>query len=74
MNLSKVFGDVLRELRKDANISQEELADMANLDRSYISILERGLKQPSLQTIFILSNSLKITPSKFIEKVENAYK
>jgi transcriptional regulator with XRE-family HTH domain len=74
MNLSKVFGDVLRELRKDANISQEELADMANLDRSYISILERGLKQPSLQTIFSLSNSLKITPSKFIEKVENAYK
>ncbi|MBS2212223.1 helix-turn-helix transcriptional regulator [Carboxylicivirga mesophila] len=73
MSLNKIFGDVLRELRKNAQISQEELADLANLDRSYISLLERGIKQPTLQTIFSLSSSLSISPSNFISKVEKRH-
>ncbi len=73
MSLNKAFGDVLRELRKSERISQEELADLANLDRSYISLLERGIKQPSLQTIFSLSKSLKIAPNQLILKVEITY-
>lgn len=66
----KVFGNVLRELREANNISQEKLAEYCELDRTYISLLERGLRQPTITTIFKLSQALNISPSELIEKVE----
>lgn len=66
----KIFGKVLRELREDKKISQEKLAEFCDLDRTYISLLERGLRQPTITTIFKLAHALKTTPSKMIEKVE----
>jgi transcriptional regulator with XRE-family HTH domain len=64
------FGFVIRSLRKSKNISQEQLADTCDLDRTYISLLERGLRQPSLSTIFSLANALSVTPSELIKLVE----
>jgi transcriptional regulator with XRE-family HTH domain len=64
------FGFVIRGLRKSKNISQEQLADVCNLDRTYISLLERGLRQPSLSTVFSLANALSVTPSELIKLVE----
>jgi transcriptional regulator with XRE-family HTH domain len=46
--LIKIFGQVLRELREKENISQEKLAEYCELDRTYISLLERGLRQPTI--------------------------
>lgn len=73
MRLQEVFGKTLRNLRTSAGLSQEALADECGLDRTYISLLERGLRQPSLKTIFTLSQSLKIVPSVFISLVENEW-
>lgn len=70
MNLEKAFGQILKSLRGSAKISQEALALECGLDRTYISLLERGLRQPSLKTVFTLSAYFKITPSQFIELVE----
>lgn len=67
----EVFGKVLRELREANYISQEKLAEYCELDRTYISLLERGLRQPTITTIFKLAKALNISPSKLIEKVEN---
>lgn len=64
------FAIVLKELRTENKISQEKLADFCNLDRTYISLLERGLRQPTLKTIFKISHALGILPSEFIRKVE----
>jgi transcriptional regulator with XRE-family HTH domain len=69
--LFKIFGQVLRELREDKKLSQEKLAEFCDLDRTYISLLERGLRQPTLTTIFSLSKALDIKPSKMIEKVQS---
>jgi transcriptional regulator with XRE-family HTH domain len=68
----EVFGKVLRELREANHISQEKLAEYCELDRTYISLLERGLRQPTITTIFKLAKALKISPSKLIEKLENS--
>jgi transcriptional regulator with XRE-family HTH domain len=68
-----IFGKVLKELRTDRRLSQEKLAEYCNLDRTYISLLERGLRQPSLTSIFKISHSLNISPSDFIKKVEVQY-
>ena len=65
-----VFSKVLRELRVKNNLSQEKLAELCDLDRTYISLLERGLRQPTLSTLFKLSSALDTKPSKFIELVE----
>jgi transcriptional regulator with XRE-family HTH domain len=70
LDKTTAFGFVTRSLRKGKNISQEALADLCNLDRTYISLLERGLRQPSLSTIFSIAKALSTTPSSFIRLVE----
>jgi len=67
----EIFGKVLREMRVENHISQEKLAEYCDLDRTYISLLERGLRQPTISTIFKLAKALNISPSSLIEKVEN---
>ncbi len=66
----EVFGKVLRELRETNKLSQEKLAEYCELDRTYISLLERGLRQPTITTIFKLAKALNVSPSRLIEKVE----
>ena len=63
------FGHVIRELRNQQNISQEKLALISDMDRTFISLLERGLRQPSLKSILRLSESLKIRPGELIDLV-----
>ena len=70
----EIFGKVLRELRDGNNISQEKLAEYCDLDRTYISLLERGKRQPTITTIFKLAKALNISPSEMIAKVEQQVK
>jgi transcriptional regulator with XRE-family HTH domain len=71
-SLEKAFGNVLRRLRQERGLSQESLGFESGYHRTYISILERGQKSPSLQTIFNLSKALKIEPAELIKLVESA--
>lgn len=73
LSLETTFGKVLKYLRIKKNISQEELAFQSNLDRTYISMLERGTSQPTIGTIFALSKALKIKPSFLVNLVEKEY-
>lgn len=68
--LESIFGNVLKEIRTAKKISQEKLAEFCDLDRTYISLLERGLRQPTLTTIFKISKALEMSPSDLIKKVE----
>jgi transcriptional regulator with XRE-family HTH domain len=70
MKLEQAFGQILREYRKKANLSQEKLAQESDLDRTYISLLERGLRQPSIKTVFKLSTALKIPSTEIISALE----
>lgn len=67
----KQFAKVLQELRHKSGLSQEELAERCNLHDRYISFLERGLRQPTITTIFKLAKALDITPSALIKEVED---
>jgi transcriptional regulator with XRE-family HTH domain len=68
----EAFGQILRELRGKKGLTQEKLALEANLDRTFISLLERGLRQPSLTTIFDIAAILRIPTSHLMELVEEA--
>jgi transcriptional regulator with XRE-family HTH domain len=67
---SAAFGVVLRELRQERNLSQEALALEADLQRNYISLIERGINQPTITTIFKLAVALGIKPSEIVTRVE----
>lgn len=64
------FGMALRRLRKERNLSQEELAERSGLDRSYISILERNIKLPGFITILSLASGLGMKASEFLIEIE----
>lgn len=66
----QAFGQVLRELRKGAGLTQETLALDAGLDRTFISMLERGCRQPTLQTLLTLARCLGVPASEIVAKVE----
>jgi transcriptional regulator with XRE-family HTH domain len=64
------FGEVLKELRNKKKLSQDELATDCGLDRTYISLLERGQRQPTLGTLFKLAGALGVTPSSIVKQLE----
>ena len=68
--LEQSFGIILREKRKDQGFSQEALALEAGIDRNFVSLLERGLNQPSLSTVFKLANALNLKPSDLVMDLE----
>ena len=74
MTIEEAFGEAIRELRKANQISQEKLAEVSSLDRSFISLLECGHKQPSLITIFQLAKAFNLSASKIVSLVEEKIK
>jgi len=64
------FGEILKELRKKKKLSQEELATDCGLDRTYISLLERGLRQPTLGTLLRLAEVLGVSASSIVKQLE----
>ena len=59
-DILKTFGDKIRELRKEKDISQEELAYRANLHRTYIGMIERAEKNITLINIEKIASALEV--------------
>ena len=70
MAISQVFSRQLKISREASGLSQESLADRANLDRTYVSQLERGLKSPTLTSLEKIADCLKISPEKLIRDTD----
>jgi transcriptional regulator with XRE-family HTH domain len=62
------FGRVLREARRQKGLSQEELAGDAEFDRTYPSLLERGLRTPTLTVIFQLAKVLEVSAATLVTR------
>jgi transcriptional regulator with XRE-family HTH domain len=65
--VSVALGQKLKELRIKANLSQSELAFDCELDRTYISLIERGLANPSLWTLATIAHGLTVTLSDLLD-------
>jgi transcriptional regulator with XRE-family HTH domain len=70
MNLQRKFGLVLKELRLEKGLSQESLANQSDIDRTYISDIEKGERNISLKIIERLSETLQISLSELFKKIE----
>ena len=71
--IQRAFGMVLRRVRKEAERSQEDLALESGLDRTFISLLERGLRQPTLTSLFALATSLQVEPHVLVRETEREF-
>lgn len=71
MDITKEIGSRIRFHRKNKNLSQEELAGICNLHSSYIGQLERGIKTPSVDTVYRIVKSLDLTMADFLRNIEN---
>ena len=60
------FGRALRELRKEKGVAQEKLARVAVLDRTHISLVERGLRRPAIRSVVLLAEVLDARPSEIV--------
>lgn len=61
MNICEKFGYNVRRIRVDKQISQEKLAELSDLHRTYISAVERGVRSISLKNIERIASALGVT-------------
>ncbi len=64
------LGKLIKHKRKAQKLSQEQLGFLSNLDRTYISGVERGIRNPSLTALVSLANGLGITVSELLKDLE----
>jgi transcriptional regulator with XRE-family HTH domain len=62
-----VLGQTIRRLRRQANVTQEELAERAGLSANYVGQIERGEKNPGALALFALARGLGVKPAKLLE-------
>ena len=65
-----VYGQILQEYRVKKGMSQELLSGLAGLDRTHYSKIERGLRSPTLDTLFKLAQALDVPPHEIIQAIE----
>jgi ribosome-binding protein aMBF1 (putative translation factor) len=63
------FGATLRAARRSRGLTQEEIAERADFDPTYMSLLERGLRTPTLTVLLKLAEALQIEPTELINGV-----
>jgi DNA-binding XRE family transcriptional regulator len=66
----KAFGLALREVRRSKEISQERLALEAGFDRTYISLVERGISSPTIRKVYRIAQILDVAPSAIVKRME----
>jgi transcriptional regulator with XRE-family HTH domain len=64
------FGRAIRAARAERGLSQERLAFVCDLDRTYVSGIERGERNPSLTNILKLAAALELRPSELFARAE----
>ncbi len=65
-----LVGQVIQSYRLRKGMSQEVLSGLAGLDRTHYSKIERGLRSPTLDTLFKIAQALDIPPSDIVRQIE----
>ena len=64
--VARAFGAVLRAARKERGLSQEAICEGADIDRTYASLLERGLRTPTLTVVIEIAQALGLEPAQLV--------
>ena len=63
------FGQSVAKHRRAKGLSQEKLAEKADLDRTYLSDIERGVRNPGIKNVIVIAKALGITPADLLKGV-----
>lgn len=69
----EIVGRVLAEYRERKGLTQDVLSGLAGLDRTHCSKLERGLRSPTLDTLFKIGQALDVPPHIILKSIEEAH-
>ena len=67
---SAVIGKVIQEMRESKGLSQEVVSGLADIGRTHLSAIERGVRKPTLETLFKIADALNIPASMIIQEIE----
>ena len=67
-----LIGKVIRKCSEEKDLSQEILSGLAGLDRTHYSKIERGLRSPTIDTLFKIASALDMPPHQLMIEIENA--
>ncbi len=70
----KVVGNVIQRFREESGLSQEVLSGLADIGRTHLSAIERGVRKPTLETFFRIGEALQIRPSIILSAIEDEMK
>ena len=68
MDIRKVLGGNVRNCRERLGWSQEKLAEIAGLHRTYVSGVERGVRNPTVTIVNLLAHALKVHPTELLKE------
>jgi len=66
-----IVGKVIQEFREKKNLSQEVVSGLADIGRTHLSAIERGVRKPTLETFFKICGAMDVKPSVVIKEIEN---
>ena len=72
MVTAKLVGMVLQQYRTQRKMSQELLSGLAGIDRTHYSKIERGLRSPTLDTLFKIARALGVPPEEIVRTIDEA--
>ena len=67
--LIEAFGNRIRQLRTERNLSQEQLAELTGFHRTYIGMIERGERNPSLSNVGVFADAFRISLSELVSMI-----
>ena len=67
--VARIFGENLKRYRELADVSQEDLSVMASVHRTEISMLERSIRLPRIDTLVKIAASLEVSPDELLEGI-----
>ena len=71
MDIQKIVGTNIRTIRESKKLSQEKLANLSDLDRTYVFSIEKGRRNISIKVLFKISNALNVSILELVKDVEN---
>ena len=72
MVTAELVGEILRSYRTNKKMSQELLSGLAGIDRTHYSKIERGLRSPTIDTLFKIANALDVPPEEIIRTIRES--
>lgn len=68
---SVIVGRVIGRIREQKGLSQEVVSGLADIGRTHLSAIERGVRKPTLETFFKIADALQIKPSELLRLIED---